>query len=158
MAIVVKNPRFSGLDQDPASASYGTHVSAALTGFALYSPSIATGDELVPDVIPQIPAVLYADVAAGGVDVDIVLPYACSVQIAVGYKVGAGGAGSQVELFNGADLIGTIDCNVADKAFLSLADRDPAHIVFAAGDTLTLTPTDGAADAACALQVTILKR
>jgi hypothetical protein len=158
MAIVLKNPRFSGLDQDPASPSYGSHISGALTGYALYSPSTVAGDEVVPAVVPQIPAIILADTAAGGADVDIVVPYACRLLFVLGYKVGAGDAGCQVEVFNGSDLIGTIDCDATANQSLSMGDRDATYADFAAGDTLTLTPTDaGTGDAATTLQLFVVK-
>lgn len=154
MAIDLKNPRFSGVDQDPASATFGNHVAGALTGYALYSPSESPQNEGVPSVLPVLPCVLPADTAALGADVDIVLPFACRLLYVLGYKNGAGDTGCQVELFNGSDLIGTIDCDVTDKAFLTMGDRDPAYIDLAAGDTLTLTPTNaGTGDAAASLLI-----
>mgnify|MGYP007090084939 CR=1 FL=1 len=154
MAFALQNPRFSGANQNPAGDQYGAHIAGALTGYALYSPSESPSNEAVPAVLPVIPAILPVAVAAGGTDVDVVLPFACRVLLALGYKVGAGDTGCQVELFNGADLIGTIDCDASAKAFVSLGDCDLAYVDFAAGDTLKFTPTDaGTGDAACQLQV-----
>lgn len=154
MAIELKNPRFSGVDQDPNSATFGNHIAGALTGFALYSPSESPQNEGIPSVLPVLPCVLPAATAAGGVDVDIVLPFACRLLYVLGYKVGAGDTGCQIELFKASDLIGTIDCDTTDKSFITMGDRDPAYIDFAAGDTLTLTPTDaGTGDAAASLLI-----
>lgn len=154
MAIELKNPRFSGVDQDPSSPTFGTHIAGALTGFALYSPSESPLNEGIPVVLPVLTCTLPVSVPAGGTPFDVALPFSCRILFVLGYKVGAGDTGCEIELLNGSDSIGIVDADAPANSFLTMGGRDATYADFAAGDLLTVSPTDaGTGDAAATLYI-----
>lgn len=80
--------------------------------------------------------------ASGSVSIPI--PFACKLVSVLGYKDGAGGAGDKVSILRNADLIGEVDCDAADEAFVSLGSRDAANAAFREGDSLVATSSSGA--------------